>query len=226
MHSLVQASAGTYMQIIRFRQRRDAQAGTVKPDCRIVANGVFVPNIVAAQFDDFETAKAALRSLHEEGFPSEHTNQFYRNAGGQHARFPIGGDQFADPEAKGAGKGALKGAAIGGAAGLAVGLAASPVAGPAAVVGGLAAGAYAGSLAGAVGSLGKGETHPDEPINRPAGVVVAVYAPTASERERANAIFQAHRAHSIEEADGTWKDGVWLDFNPVSIPEWRKAPVE
>jgi hypothetical protein len=185
-----------------------------------------MPNIVAAEFDDFETAEAALRSLHYEGFAAAHTNKFFLNAGGQHAQFPIGGDQFADPEAKGAGKGALTGAAVGGAAGLAVGLAASPVAGPAAVVGGLAAGAYAGSLAGAVGSLGKGETRPEEPLNRPAGVVVAVYAPTASERERANAIFQRHRPHGIEEADGTWKDGTWIDFNPVSIPEWRKAPAD
>lgn len=183
-------------------------------------------NIVAALFDDFKTAEAALQSLRGDGFSAADTNTFFQNAGGQHARFPIGGDQFADPEAKGAEKGALTGAAIGGAAGLALGLAASPVAGPAAVVGGLAAGAYAGSLAGAVGSLGKGETRPEPPLNRPAGVVVAAYAPASLRRERAISIFRRHGAHAIEEADGKWKDGAWQDFDPVSIPRWRKVPVD
>ncbi len=185
-----------------------------------------MPNIVAALFDDFKTAESALRTLRSGGFSVAETTTFFLNAGGQHARFPIGGDQFADPEAIGAGKGALAGAAIGGAAGLAAGLAASPLAGPAAVVGGLAAGAYAGSLAGAVGALGKGETRPEPPLNRPAGVVVAAHAPTPSQRERAIAIFRRHRAHAIEEADGKWKDGAWQDFDPVSIPDWRKVPAD
>ncbi len=148
-------------------------------------------NIVAALFDDFETAEAALHALQDAGFPSADTSTFFLNAEGQHARFPIGGDQFADPGAKGAGKGAIAGAAIGGAAGLA---------------------------------LGKGETHPEPPRERPAGVVVAAHAPASSQRGRAVSIFRRHRAHAIEEAAGRWNDGAWVDFDPLSIPEWRKPP--
>jgi hypothetical protein len=115
---------------------------------------------------------------------------------------------------------------LGGAAGLALGLAAAPLVGPLAVAGGLVAGAYSGSLAGAVGALGKGETRPEPPVARPSGVVVAVHAPTTFERERATAVLQRQRANSIEIAEGTWKDGTWRDFDPVSIPRWRKPPQE
>jgi len=182
-------------------------------------------NIVAAHFDDFGTAEAAIQSLSTAGIPASHVDQFYVNAAGQHAQFPIGGDQDADPEAQGAEKGALAGAAIGGAAGLALGLVATPFAGPVAAVGAMAAGAYAGSLAGAVNSLGNDHPRPASPLARPAGVVVAVYTPTAADRERSTAVFLRHRAESIEQADGTWSDGTWQDFDPVSIPNWRVSPV-
>ena len=106
-------------------------------------------NIVAAQFDDFNVVDAALRSLSEAGFAPTSVDTYFLNAAGQHARFPIGGDQDVDPEAHGAEKGALAGAAIGGAAGAALGLVAAPFAGPAAAAGAIAAGVYAGSRAGA-----------------------------------------------------------------------------
>jgi hypothetical protein len=183
-------------------------------------------NIVAAQFDDINVVDAALSSLSEAGFAPTSVDTYFLNAAGQHARYPIGGDQDVDPEAHGAEKGALAGAALGGAAGAALGLVAAPVAGHAAAAGAIAAGVYAGSLAGAVHSLGKGHAAPDPPLNRPAGVVVAVYAPTSLEQKRAASIFGRYRAHAIEEADGTWKNGTWQDFDPVSIPNWRKAPVD
>ena len=79
-----------------------------------------MPNIVAAQFEDFKTAEAATRSLKDEGVSPAAVDTFFLNAAGQHARFLIGGDQMADPEARGAEKGALAGGAIGGAAGVVV----------------------------------------------------------------------------------------------------------
>ena len=183
-------------------------------------------NIVAAQFDDINVVDAALHPLSEAGFAPTSVDTYFLNAAGQHARFPIGGDQDVDPEAHGAEKGALAGAAIGGAAGAALGLVAAPFAGPAAAAGAIAAGVYAGSLAGAVHSLGQGHSAPFPKLNRPAGVVVAVYAPTPDEQERATSIFRRYRAHAIEEAEGIWKNGTWQDFDPVSIPNWRKAPVD
>ncbi len=181
-------------------------------------------HIVAAEFKEFAEAEVALTALREQGFAPSQLTSFYLNAPGQHATFPIGGDRYKDPQAANGGSGALKGAALGGAAGLALGAAAAPVVGAVAAVGGIAAGAYAGSLVGAVGTLGKDRPAAEPPAERPAGVVVAVHVPTPSERERATSIFWRHRAHSIELAEGEWKDGTWQDFDPVSIPNWRKAP--
>jgi hypothetical protein len=181
-------------------------------------------HIVAAEFDDFVSAEAAIQALEHEGFPDSQLSSFFLNAPGQHATFPIGGDQDEDPEARGAGRGAAQGALLGGAAGLALGLAAVPVVGPLAVAGGLAAGAYTGSLAGAVESLGAGAKPAEPPLSRPAGVVVAVLAPTEIDRERATSVLERHHANSIEHAEGTWRDGTWGDFDPVSIPKWRKPP--
>ena len=75
-----------------------------------------------------------------------------------------------------------------------------------------------------VAALGRGETRPEPPVTRPAGVVVAVHAPSPAERARATSVFRRHGADSIEVAEGTWKDGAWRDFDPVSIPRWRKPP--
>lgn len=183
-------------------------------------------NIVAAQFDDFNVVDAALSSLSDGGFGPTSVDTYFLNAAGQHARYPIGGDQDVDPEAHGAERGALAGAALGGAAGAALGLVAAPLAGAAAAAGAIAAGVYAGSLAGAVHSLGKGHGALHPAVNRPAGVVVAVHAPTPSEQERAVSIFRRYRAHAIEEAEGVWKDGTWEDFDPISIPHWKKAPAQ
>ena len=187
--------------------------------------GITMDHIVAAEFGDFASAEAALRALENEGFALSQLTSFYLNAPGQHGTYPIGGDQDEDPEAKGAGAGAMRGAALGGAAGIALGLAAIPVVGPIAVAGGLAVGAYTGSFAGAVESLGNDDTSPEPQLSRPAGVVVAVHTPTELDRERATSVLQRQSANSIEHAEGTWRDGTWDDFDPVSIPNWRKAPV-
>jgi hypothetical protein len=66
-----------------------------------------MPNIVAAEFDDFKVVDAALSSLSAAGFAPSEVDTYFLNASGQHARFPIGGDQDEDPEAHGAEKGAL-----------------------------------------------------------------------------------------------------------------------
>jgi hypothetical protein len=195
--------------------------------------------IVAAEFDDFAAADAALDALRGQGFPSSHLTKFFLTAPGQHAQYPVGGDTLADPGTGEAAPSSVKGAAVGSAAGLALGLAATPIVGPAAAIaaaaGAAAAGAYTGSLVGAAQELG-GDKDKDQqreaaeqealaaPKTRPAGVVVAVNVPTPDERERATSIFWRHRANSIELADGKWDNGTWQDFNPQSIPHWRKAP--
>jgi hypothetical protein len=178
--------------------------------------------ILSGQFDDFETARAVVNELLTLGMDEQDLEVFALNAPGQHARHPLGGDEDADHLARGAETGAVKGAALGAAAGLAVGAAAIPVVGPIAAAAGLAVGAYTGAFAGAVKTMGE-HPHPEIPP-RPAGVRVAAHVPTRQHREAVLTTFERHHARSIEEAEGTWRDGSWVDFDPVSVPRWIKPP--
>jgi hypothetical protein len=181
--------------------------------------------ILSGQFDDWERAELLVAELRSLGVPPSGIQQLVLNAPGQHAQFPIGGDEDADRAARGGENGALAGAALGGAAGVALGVAAIPVVGPIASVAGLAIGAYTGSLAGALNTMGDKADNPGgQSIARPAGVRVVVHTPTAEQRSRVLEAMLRHHARSVEEADGTWQDGAWVDFNPVSAPRWVVPP--
>jgi hypothetical protein len=178
-------------------------------------------SILSGQFDDFEGARAVVEELLTLGMAEEDIDTYALNAPGQHDLFPIGGDEDADRSARGGEHGAVKGAALGGAAGLALGAAAIPVVGPIAAAAGLAVGAYTGAFAGAVKTMG------DEPVRipqRPAGVRVVAHIPTSRHRDCVLSTFRRHAARSIEEAEGTWHDGSWSDFDPVTVPHWIEAP--
>jgi len=183
--------------------------------------------ILIGQFDDFETAKAVANELQSTGNHPQDIEQFVLNAPGQHDANPVGvgGDrEIADKQAEGAEGGSLKGAALGSVAGLALGAAATPVVGPIAAAAGLLAGAYAGSLAGTARELNT-EAAETRPIpERPAGVRVAVRVPAAQLQGRVLGVFNRHAARSIEEARGTWVEGRWRDFDPVSVPRWILPP--
>ena len=179
-------------------------------------------HILSGQFDDFEHAELAREELLSSGIASNSMETFMLNAPGQHDRFPVGGDQDADPEAQGGETGAATGAVLGAAAGAAAAVAAVPLVGPLAAGVGLAVGAYTGSLAGAVNTMGDDAT--DNVPDRPAGVRLVVHDPASALRARIIEIFDRHGAKSIEEADGTWRDGSWADFDPVSVPRWVRRP--
>lgn len=180
-------------------------------------------SILSGQFDDFEAARAVVDELLTLGMPEQDLEIYALNAPGQHARFPIGGDEDADHHARGGEHGAVKGAALGGAVGLALGAAAIPVVGPIATAAGLAVGAYTGAFAGAVKEMGEPHPHTEIPP-RPAGVRVVAHVPTRQHYECVLATFRRHHARSIEEAKGTWRDGSWVDFDPVSVPRWIEPP--
>jgi hypothetical protein len=76
-----------------------------------------VTQILAGQFDDFERAGLLATELQTLGVDSDDIQKFVLNAPGQHDRYPIGGDEDADPTARGGETGAATGAALGGAAG-------------------------------------------------------------------------------------------------------------
>jgi hypothetical protein len=172
--------------------------------------------IVAGVFDDEQRATGAAHELRGAGFDASEIDQFTLGPPGRHDALPTGGDEPADPQAAGGDKGAVKGAAIGTAVGVVAGLAATPLVGPLAIAGGAAAGAYAGSLAGAVEKMGNG--HPAAQP-RPAGVMVAVNTDTPEDEELSIDLLRDFGARMIERADGTWRDGKWVDFDPVNPPQ-------
>ncbi|HEX6137196.1 MAG TPA: hypothetical protein VF059_06030 [Casimicrobiaceae bacterium] len=177
-------------------------------------------SIVAGIFDDGEAATAAAHELRGAGFGAADLDQFALSPPGRHHALPLGGDEDADPKARGGDAGALQGAAIGSAVGAVAGLAATPLVGPIAVAGGAAAGAYAGSLAGGVRRMGDDRPAPSQ---RPAGVMVAVNVDTAEDEELAIDVLREREARMIERADGAWRDGKWSDFDPVRAPDVVEA---
>jgi hypothetical protein len=178
--------------------------------------------IVAGVFDDEGAATSAAHELRNAGFNAADLDQFSLRPPGQHQGLPGGGDEAADAKAQGGDTGAVKGAAVGTVVGAAAGLVATPILGPIAVAGGAAAGAYAGSLAGAVGRMGDERPAPQL---RPAGVMVAVNIDTADDKDVAISVLRDHGARMIERADGTWRDGKWVDFDPVRAPDVLESHV-
>jgi hypothetical protein len=182
-----------------------------------------MPNIVAGRFEQQAEADAAIASLLRRGFRRDQVATFFVNAPGQHAKFPLGGDRSVSPGAQTAGGGAAVGAAVGGAVGLGVGLAATPVAGPAAVPAALGVGAYVGSLAGALGKLDPAPADSPPYLKAPAevrhaGVMVAAHVSDAELQASALEVLRGCGAQDIETADGQWRNGTWVDFDPVAPP--------
>jgi hypothetical protein len=181
-------------------------------------------NIIAARFKTQSEADIAIEALRRAGFGAEDLTSFYLNPPGQHSEYPIGGDAHHDEGTKSAGKSAAAGATVGGVTGLALGTAAAAAAEPAftAVAGlaGAGVGAYVGSLAGGLSGTRSGDPQQatlEEPVERPAGVLVAVRID-----DNEGAALQALRAQGaleIERATGEWQSGSWIDFDPRRKPE-------
>ena len=181
--------------------------------------------LIVGHYGQQTEADNAARELLRAGFPAAEMCVFYFNPQGQHATYPIGGDENESPgthEAKG---GAVRGAVGGVGAGTLVGAATIPVLGPAAPLFGAAVGAYTGSLVGALKNMEESEdtasppSEPPEPAAstepRKAGVMVAVAVATAEERQTAIEIL-GERADELEEARGTLQNGDWIDFDALA----------
>jgi hypothetical protein len=173
--------------------------------------------IVAGRFDTFEQAETAVQHLIAEGFQRTDANAFFVNPPGQHAQFPIGGDQYADADASAAGPGAVAGAVAGGVAGLAAAMAV-PGINVAILLGVVGVGAYTGSLAGTLARLGVRQPIEASEVGpgRPAGVLVAVRTLSDYAEDAAIEILRREGALDIEHAKGVWQDGEWKDFDPVA----------
>jgi outer membrane lipoprotein SlyB len=176
--------------------------------------------IIAGIFETLKQAEAAAGALRNGGCVEDDVSIYHINAPGQHAKYPIGGDEDEDPGARQADTGAVKGALAGAGVGAGVG---ALVGGPVGAVAGAAAGAYAGAFGGALNSLGKDDTPgaPGSPVERrPAGTMVAVNASQGPSDELIVGVMREHAALSIEKTQGEWKDGQWIDFDPTSVPRF------
>ena len=144
---------------------------------------------------------------------------FHNNPPGQHGVLPMGGDEDEDPSAEGAGKTAAATAVSTGLAAGAIGALGGPVVALAAA----AVGAYSGSLVGAVGGLGQSDDKP-HPLQRPGGIMLSVRIAEPANENRVIDTLRSGGAADIEQAFGEWRDGDWVDFDPVAAPRLVDSP--
>lgn len=178
--------------------------------------------IVAARFESFEAAENAGRALLREQFPENSVSIFYVNPAGAHAKYPLGGDEATDAAARESPGGAMLGAVSIGLVGLLFGGAAYLIAGTSIFIVIIATciGAYIGSLLGALMATqrAKANDRPGETAGfRHAGVLVAVHVHAGSEACAAR-ILSTLGGKDVEQASGRWRDGKWVDFDPVHAP--------
>jgi hypothetical protein len=153
----------------------------------------------------------------------EDVTLFFVNPRGQHARFPIGGDRYVDPQAARTSKGAGKGGAIGAVIGAVIGVALfSAFSSPFLVlIVAAGVGAYVGSLAGAMSHARGGGKVPDSEVpheSRDSGVLVAVHVSPENQQEAARVLREAGSLE-VERAHGRWQHGRWADFDPTKDVE-------
>jgi hypothetical protein len=182
--------------------------------------------IIAGRFQRQDQADDAMAELVLSGFASQQVTSFFVNPGGQHDLYPIGGDEDESRGTHDASSGAASAAAVGGGVGLAVGIATLPVLGPGAAVAAVGVAAYTGSLVGALRRMGA-ESGPDDRASRiesqredallrKSGMLVAVCAPTSAQQITAVQILDARQAVDVEQTEGTFSEGQWVDFNALS----------
>jgi hypothetical protein len=156
-----------------------------------------MPNIVAGSFADRQQAEQALRDLAQAGFARDALAAFALDAHGRSAAFPVGDGALADDS---------------------VADDAVDDWGPRFAVR-AGAGIRVAVIPGALDRFPDDAREGLDPPQRPAGVMVAVHAPQPAEQECALGTLVCAGARSIETADGTWRAGRWVDFDPVAGPE-------
>lgn len=181
--------------------------------------------IIAGRFETFARAETAASRLMAKGVRQDDLTMFYVNPPGQHAAFPIGGDEAVDAGARDAGPGAGRGILIGAVGGFAVGIclvaAARAWFGAGAVqpwvlvlvmAFATGVGAYVGSLMGALAG-----TERDTGPVRHAGVLLAAHVSDAN-TALVTSELRREGARDVERAEGQWRDGRWEDFDPLAPP--------
>jgi len=176
--------------------------------------------IVAGRFQTFDKANEVARHLQSQRIAPQDVSVFFVNTAGQHALYPLGGDQFADPTAKPGGRGALLGATVGAVVGLLLGIVLYLAAWDTWLVPlfGLLLGGFVGTFNGALNRMESGEPqHDGKNMQREAGVMVATRVDDGT-ASVAQEVLLAEGAQQVEQAEGVWEDGEWRDFDPRVPP--------
>lgn len=180
--------------------------------------------IIAGLFGSLGDAEAAVARLEHAGVLPTHLTTFVVNSPGQHDRHPLGGDRDKSPGAKHAHKGSVKGAVAGGVAGAVAGVAATPLVGPLAIPVAASVGAYTGSLVGALNGTDDNPQREQEYL-RTAGTMIAVNASLSDVAvETIARVMKEAGAVEVEDAEGTWANGTWSDFDPLRPPHRVDEP--
>ncbi|MEO8186719.1 MAG: hypothetical protein ABI580_05060 [Burkholderiaceae bacterium] len=186
--------------------------------------------IIAARVETQQRADDLMAQLQSRGIAADDIQAFYVNPPGQHGTFPIGGDMDADTGTEESSMGQASGVAAGAAAGLAAGAIAGATIPPLAPIIAIAmagVGAHVGGMAGALASTRtsheeKQETGTKTPDAdavdmRRGGMTLAVRVEPHTERTVID-LLGAAAVEDLERAQGEWRDGEWVDFDPLAPP--------
>ena len=173
--------------------------------------------IIAGRFGQQDAVEDAIAALARAGAPNGQIASFYVNPPGQHDLYPVGGDRDESPGAEHSDAGSAAGIGVGGAIGGAVGTATAPVTGPLGAITGALVGGHIGSL---VGSLSRTQEADEVPPVRQSGMLVAVTAMSEEEERQAIDTLRTAGAFDLERAEGHIENGEWVDFDPLSTPEF------
>jgi hypothetical protein len=184
--------------------------------------------IVAGRFQTFDRAEETAHHLvDDDGFLKEDVEVFYVNPPGQHARYPVGGDEHTDAAMQPGRRSAVVGVVLGIIVGAGIGFGAMRVLqlnwlAPLIMT---AVGAYLGSLIGAMSKATPGKE--DRPVEvsdhetlepiRESGVMLAVHVTEDSEVRVEDTLRRAG-ARDVEHASGEWSEGKWRNFDPLASP--------
>ncbi|WP_238985035.1 ChaB family protein [Candidatus Glomeribacter gigasporarum] len=175
--------------------------------------------IVSGRFSTFRAAERVARKFLSQGFTRQDISVFFTTPPGQHAQYPIGGDQYADPGAQLAARGAASwmsaGAIIGALAGTALYFILwrywlIPIAC-------LSVGAYIGSLIGALRRM-REQTARSAHHGQDTGVMLAVHV---AEENAVNAVqlLEKSGAADIEKATGIGEEDTMPYQNLEELPD-------
>ena len=186
--------------------------------------------IIAGRVETQQRAEELMAQLQSRGIAADDMQAFYVNPPGQHATYPIGGDMDADTGTQQSNIGQASGVAVGAAAGLAAGAVAGAAIPPLAPIVAIAlagVGAHVGGMAGALASTRTGDEEkqetedkrpdPDAVDMRRGGMTLAVRIDPHNEKTVIGLLTSAG-VEDLERAQGEWRNGEWVDFDPLAPP--------